>query len=230
MRIDIAFTLAEPAAAATAIVVDVLRATSTIVQALDSGYRRVLCCEEVDDALALRAEHGGVLGGERLAIAIAGFDLGNSPSEYAEPRHETAILTTTNGTRAIVAAATRCDRVLVGSLLNLAPVVEAAREAGGDVAILCAGVKGAFALDDAYCAGRIVELFGGQRTDSAEAALRLARSFPTSLDALQASRSGGNLRANGLAADIAWCARDGSCTAVPRFLGMSGVAAEVGLA
>ncbi|TML47408.1 MAG: 2-phosphosulfolactate phosphatase, partial [Actinobacteria bacterium] len=90
MRIDVAFTPAEAAAAPTGIVVDVIRATSTICQALASGYARVFCTSEVDEARTLRAELGdGVLGGERKNVRIDGFDLGNSPREYLEPLGET---------------------------------------------------------------------------------------------------------------------------------------------
>src|SRR4029453_750701 len=96
---------------------------------------------------------------------IPGFDFGNSPRDFVEPSAENLILTTTNGTRAIVEAAARCDVVLVGSLLNLDPVATAAREGGEDVEVVCAGVQGEFALDDAYCAGRIVERLGGQPTE-----------------------------------------------------------------
>ncbi len=230
VRVDVAFTPAELAGAPVAIVVDVLRATSTISQALASGYRRVLCCEEVEQARSLRAERGeGVLGGERGAVLIPGFDLGNSPREYVEPRGETVILTTTNGTRAVVVAAALCERVLVGSLLNLEAVVTAAQEGGEDVTVVCAGREGSFVLDDAYCAGRFVELLGGERSDSAEAAVRLVRSYPSVEEALAASSSAENLRANGLAADIAWCARESVCAVVPRFAGRDGVAAEVTL-
>ena len=94
------------------IVIDVIRATSTICQALASGYERVLCAAEVEDARALRGELDGVtLGGERLGLRIDGFDLGNSPAEYLEPRSPVLAMSTTNGTRAIVTAAERCDRV-----------------------------------------------------------------------------------------------------------------------
>ena len=106
MRVHVAFTPAEAERAPTAIVVDVLRATSTIAQALASGYRRVLCCAEVEEAFALKERLAdAVLGGERKAVAVPGFDLGNSPREYLELRGETLILTTTNGTRAILSAA-----------------------------------------------------------------------------------------------------------------------------
>src|SRR5712691_5606476 len=120
MRIDVAFTPAEAGSAPLGIVVDVLRATSTIAQALASGYRRVLCCTEIEDARALRAQiPDSLLGGERKAVRIQGFDVGASPREFLEPRAETLILSTTNGTRTILAAASRCDEVLLGSLLNL---------------------------------------------------------------------------------------------------------------
>ena len=100
------------------------------------------------------------LGGERLGVRIDGFDLGNSPREYLEPRSTVLSMSTTNGTRAIVTAAERCERVVVASLLNLDAVVADAASHGDDVAVFCAGVKGAFALDDAYVAGRIAEALG----------------------------------------------------------------------
>ena len=75
-------------------------------------------------------------------------------------RTPTLAMSTTNGTRAIVTAAERCERVLIASLLNLAAVTEAARAHGEDVAVFCAGVKGSFALDDSYVAGRIADLLG----------------------------------------------------------------------
>src|SRR5688572_12738250 len=177
MRVHVAFTPDEAAAAPVGVVVDVLRATSTIAQALASGYRRVLCSAEIDEALALRDAVGDALvGGERNAVQVEGFDLGASPREVVEPRAETLILSTTNGTRTILRAAEACEVVLLGSLLNLDAVASAVRERGEDVAILCAGFKGAFALDDAYCAGRIVQLAGGERTDAAIAAELVARS------------------------------------------------------
>lgn len=228
MRVHVAFTPAETGSAETGVVIDVLRATSTIVQALASGYRRVFACGEIDEARALRAAEGeGLLAGERECVRIPGFDLGNSPREFLEPAGETVILTTTNGTRALVAAAERCDRVYAGSLLNLAAVVRAAKAGGGDVAIVCAGVKGEFAMDDAYCAGRIAELLGGEPTDAAVAAMRLRASFATGEKGLGASQSARNLVMADLADDIVWCARESVLDAVPRFTRMVGTAAEL---
>jgi 2-phosphosulfolactate phosphatase len=220
----VAFTPDEAASAPVGVVVDVIRATSTIAQALAAGYERVLCAAEIDEARALRAElPDSVVGGERNAVRIDGFDVGASPREFLEPVARTLILSTTNGTRTILAAAARCDEVLLGSLLNLGAVARAAGERGEDVAVLCAGFKGAFALDDAYCAGRIVQLVDGSRSDAAIAAELVARSFPTALDGLRARTYG----PPGLEADIAFCAREDVLDVVPRLAGMVGTAAEI---
>jgi 2-phosphosulfolactate phosphatase len=224
MRVHVAFTPAEAERAPTAIVVDVLRATSTIAQALASGYRRVLCCAEVEEAVALRGRLGdAVLAGERQAVAIPGFDLGNSPREFTEPRGETLVLTTTNGTRAILAAAANAETVLVGSIMNLAAVA-AAVPPGVDAEIVCAGLQGRFTIDDAYCAGRIAALLGGDRTDAAEAAVRLARSFPSAEAGLSASENPEHAR---LGEDVAWCARESVLDVAPRLDRLDGEAAEI---
>ena len=231
MRVHVAFTPGELTPGTVGIVVDVLRATSTMSQALAAGYRRVLCCAEIEDARALAVTEGDVkLAGERRLEHIEGFDFGNSPRELAgEPAAETLILSTTNGTRLLVAAAARFEHVLVGSLLNLSAVAAAARKTGEEVSVLCAGVLGELALDDAYCAGRIVAALGGDHADSAAAAARLAASFPDSQAGLGASRSASNLRKHGLEEDIEWCARESALDVVPRFVRMVGPAAEVAL-
>ncbi|MGI9659549.1 MAG: 2-phosphosulfolactate phosphatase [Gaiellaceae bacterium] len=230
MRVDVAFApeLAKPAP--TAIVIDVLRATSTIAQALDAGYERIYCCVGVEDARELRSGLGhGVLAGERRCVRIPGFDLGNSPREFLEPADRAAILTTTNGTRALVAAAERAERVFAASLLNLSAIAEAARDAGEDVSIVCAGVEGAFAMDDAYCAGRLVAELACEPTDAAHAAARISDSFETAEAGLRASQSGRNLLAAELEEDIAWCARADVLHLAPRVLGTTPLAVEVGI-
>ena len=232
MHVDVVFTPDEAGAAPTGVVIDVIRATSTICQALAAGYRRVLCTAEVGEARAVRDARGeGVLGGERHAVRIPGFALGNSPREYLEPIAGTLILSTTNGTRAVVAAAQRCERVFIASLLNLAAVVEAARTAGEDVVVVCAGVQGALALDDAFVAGRIVELLGWERTDAAAAAARLVSTWSGAEEAFRASKSGRNLMENApeLEADIPFCARESVLDVVPRLVAMRDGAAEISL-
>ena len=226
MRVDVAFTPAEKVSAHVGIVVDVIRATSSIAQALASGYERVLCCAEIDEARALRAELGdeAVVGGERNAIVVDGFDVGASPREFAAPpKARTLILTTTNGTGAILTAASECDVVLLGALLNLSAVAKAARDENGDVAVICSGFKGSFALDDAYCAGRIVDALGGEPSDAAIAASTLAAAWPDPLAGLNARTYG----PPGLEDDIRHCAQVDYVSVVPRFTGMKGAAAEI---
>lgn len=230
MRVHVAFTPDEQAAAPTGVVVDTIRATSTIAQALAAGYERVLCAAEVEEARALAGD-GVVLGGERLGVRIEGFELGNSPQEYLEPRGHTLAMSTTNGTRAVLVAAERCERVLIAALVNVGAVVEACRAHGEDVAIFCAGVKGQPCIDDTYVAGRIAERLGCERSDSAEIAVRLVHSFGNAEEAFRLSRSGRNLINHGpeLEADIPWVAREDLLDVVPRFVAMAGVAAEIRL-
>jgi 2-phosphosulfolactate phosphatase len=231
MRVHVAFTPGELTPAPVGVVVDVLRATSTICQALASGYDRVRCCAEVDEARALAQSEGPAkLAGERRLEHIEGFDFGNSPRELdGEPASGTLVLTTTNGTRLLVAAAERFERVYVGSLLNVDAVAAAARESGEDVAVLCAGVLGELALDDAYCAGRIAQELGGEPEDSARAAILLANSFSSALEGLGASRSAANLQRHGLEADVERCAQENVLDVVPRYVRRVGPAAEVRL-
>lgn len=226
MSVHVALTPSEEAAAQIGIVVDVIRATSSIAQALAAGYERVLCCREIDEANALRAELGdeAIVGGERNGVVVEGFDVGASPREFAAgPQAATLILSTTNGTAAILGAAARCETVLVGSLLNLAAVTAAARALGGDIAVFCAGFQGGFALDDAYCAGRISAGLEGERSDGARAAELIAGSFPNALEGLNARTYG----PPGLEEDIRFCARENVLQTVPRFSRMVGPAAEI---
>ena len=216
MKLSVGFTPAERVAAPVGVVIDVLRATSTICQALAAGWGSVLCVAEIDDARTLAAS-GAALAGERHNVRIDGFDFGNSPREFVDaPPGDSLVLTTTNGTRALLAAAGRCDTVLVASLLNLDAVVGAVRARGEDVAILCAGVEGAFAIDDAYVAGRIAAALAGTPGDSAIAAVRLAAAFPEAESGIAGGVSAANIRNAGLDDDIRWCARESVLDLVPR--------------
>jgi 2-phosphosulfolactate phosphatase len=217
----VAFTPDEVLEAPVAVVVDVMRATSTIGQALASGYERVYCCREIEDALALRETLGeGLLGGERSAVRIEGFDIGASPREVLEPRGRVLIYSTTNGTRAVLNAAAACGTVLLGSLLNLSAVAEAV---GDDCVIVCAGFQGRFALDDAYCAGRIVQLLGAEVTDAAKACGVLAGSFGSAREGIEARTYG----PPGLGDDIAFCSQEDTIEVVPRYSRMVEDAAEI---
>src|SRR5436305_7043059 len=132
-------------------------------------------------------------------------------------------MTPTNGTRTILAAAARSEQVLLGSLLNLDAIAAAAAAPGEDVTIVCAGFQGTFAVDDAYCAGRIVERLSGDRTDAAVAAAAIARAFPSAWEGVNA-RTYGPL---GLEGDLRWCTQENTLDVVPRFSRMAGPAAEI---
>jgi 2-phosphosulfolactate phosphatase len=225
VQIHVAFTPRDAAPGRVQVVVDCIRATTTIAQALAAGYERVVCVGEIADAVRERGP-GVVLGGERDGVLIDGFDLGNSPAEYEEPRGSTLVLTTTNGTRAILLAAAEAEIVLVGSLTCLEAVARAvARLAGGgDVSIRCAGVRGEVALDDVYVAGRLVERIGELAgpaflTDGARCARAVARAYADPAVALPDSQSARDLDGTGHEPDVARCARESVIDVVPRVSG-----------
>jgi 2-phosphosulfolactate phosphatase len=224
--IDVAFTPSEARRAEMAVVVDVLRAGSTIVSALEGGFRRVLCCDTVERAEWLRAP-GRLLAGERGCRRIPGFDHGNSPAGLGGGAGAELVLCTTNGAPAIMAATGSADEVLVGSLLNLDAIIEALPPSV-EMTVVCAGTNGRFALEDAYVAGRIVARLSGKRTDAARAAERIAAAYAGPLEPLGESADARVLRETGQAADIELCARESLVSAVPRVSGRSrGVATVV---
>ena len=230
MLVHVAFTPDEGGAAPTGIVIDVIRATSTMCQALDSGYERVFCTAEVEEARALRDRLGeGVLGGERSAVRIPGFDLGNSPGSTSSlpPRRSSCRRRTAPARWWLPPSAASASSWR--PLLNLAAVVEETRRAGDDAIVVCAGVQGTLALDDAYVAGRIVDALGWGRTDAAEAAARLAATWGGAEEALRASKSGRNLLENApeLEPDIPFCARESVLDVVPRLVELRDGAAEI---
>jgi len=139
----------------TTVVIDVLRATTSIVYALASGARQVLPCVHVAEARQLAAEHGrqAVLGGEREGRRIDGFDLGNSPTEYTSEavRDKTVVFTTTNGTQAMQHCRL-AKRVLIGAFVNFSAVCDQLSQEQ-HVEILCAGTKGQITREDILLAG-----------------------------------------------------------------------------
>ena len=226
--IDVCFTPQEIRPVEVAVVVDVLRATSTIVQALAVGYPRVVCCASVATARELRAP-GRVLAGESACVRVPDFELGNSPTAMAAVGRcgEELVLATTNGSPAVVAAARAAERVLVGCLLNLRAVLAAVPTDAG-VAIVCSGTNGRPALEDVYVAGRLVAALGGVPSDAARVAERAASGYGTPLEPLAASEDGAQLRATGQERDVAWCARESVLEVVPEVWSTQDGAAVVG--
>lgn len=225
--IDVALSPADLRPADVAVVIDVLRATSTATQALAAGYRRVLCAETIELALSLKAP-GRVLAGERNAVKPVGFDQGNSPSEAIERRGDELVLATTNGAPTIVAAAQHAPRVVLACLLNLEAIIRTLRmRAEADVQIVCSGTDSAVALEDVYVAGRLCSALAGERTDAALVAEATARAFTTPFDALAASADAAKLSAAGLGGDIADCALQSVLDVVPTVTAAGGGVATV---
>jgi 2-phosphosulfolactate phosphatase len=182
----------------------------------------VLCCEEVEGAERLRGPDR-VLAGERDCVAIPGFDRGNSPLGFEKTGKGDLVLSTTNGSRAIVAAADRSQDVVLGALANLEAVLDAIPD--DDVTMVCAGTNGGMAFEDVYLAGLFVERLGGEPTDAALIAARLAAGYSDHEEALNAGANARVLRETDQHADIEYCARESILDVVPRVTGsMPGVA------
>ncbi len=165
MRIDImpiyGRVSANHISGSTVIIVDVLRASSSIITAVMNGANRIVPASDPGEAAALALRLGAkdcVLAGERGGIRIQDFDLGNSPAEFNEKavRDKTVIMSTTNGTEAIKSMAS-AKTVLIGAMINRTAVAKRAVELGDDVLIVCAGTMGRISADDLCAAGAIAE-------------------------------------------------------------------------
>jgi 2-phosphosulfolactate phosphatase len=171
---------------AWAVVIDAVRASTTIVTALAHGAAAVVPVATPEEAWVrarTTTDPRPLLGGERGGGPPPGFDCGNSPAEYTRERvaGREVVFTTTNGTRALLAAA-GADRVAVGGFVNAGAVTRWLAAAPGPVWLVCSGEQGRFCLEDAACAGYLVERLEAGRdglrlSDGARAALRLGRSY-----------------------------------------------------
>jgi 2-phosphosulfolactate phosphatase len=201
------------------VVIDVLRASTTITTALAAGAAAVVPCLEITEARELAFKRpGSLLGGERRGQRIEGFDLGNSPADYVPERvaGKTIVFTTTNGTRALNRC-TGAGRVLIGGLVNRQAVCRAL-QADPCVHLVCAGTGGEFSFEDALAAGAMVQqLATGEESWQVNDAARICRLAWESdtnggqdagrlLAALAASRGGRNLIEIGLGDDLPWAA------------------------
>jgi 2-phosphosulfolactate phosphatase len=194
----------------TAVVFDVLRATSTIITGLEHGVERFFPVETVEAAKALKIQDRSLLlAGERGGLPLEGFDLGNSPAEFKEIRGKSVVLTTTNGTVALHRVR-RAKRVYVGALLNLDSLAQVLdSEGSANVLVVCAGTGEDFALEDAVAAGGLVDrLSHNSLSDSAVLVKSLYREASSDLlSFLRRSRNGRSLAGIGKAQDIEECAR-----------------------
>lgn len=238
MKLSIYFTPLGVSAADIAgkpvIVLDVLRTTTTIVAALGNGARGVVPAQTADDAVRLAGnleKDSVLLAGERRLERIEGFALGNSPREMSAElvRGKTIVMSTTNGTGAIVSAEAG-KPVLVAAATNFTATVERARQAfeqTGEIVVLCSGRERQFALEDAYAAGRFAQALvpGRQRrsadlNDGAIAALELVRRYGDKWkNAITASAAAHDLKRMGFKQDVATATEVDTHRIVPEYAG-----------
>lgn len=194
----------------SAVVIDVLRATSSMIAALDNGAHRIIPTIEVEEARALKRslpEGSVVLGGERGGLMIDGFDLGNTPQEFSAEKvaGRTVVMTTTNGTRAILMAL-GAEKVYIAALTNAAAMARVLTEGEGDVVLVGSGTERRISWEDSLCAGAIIQRLmngpgggGFHLTDSALIAAEIWESRQHDpVGALRLGRGGRNVVRNGV--------------------------------
>lgn len=200
----------------TVVVFDVLRATSSITAALAAGVSEIRVFGSIDEAQKGSAGFTGkrLLCGEQNCLPPAGFDLGNSPGDFSMAKHAgmTMFMSTSNGTRAIVAARS-APLVLCGSLLNAFAVAQALKTGGRDVTLLCSGTGGEPAKEDSIGAGAVIDALQklGPCEVDGEVAIMAKALFDEAADdlpaALSATPGGENVIRVGLKDDITFAAR-----------------------
>jgi 2-phosphosulfolactate phosphatase len=238
MNIDVLWTPSElervPVHNRSVVVVDVLRSATTVATAIDNGAKAVVPASSIEEALRIANSIGRddvLLCGERQGIRIEGFDLGNSPGEFTNEAvgDRTIVMTTTNVTSALALLGGARAVYMVG-LVNLGAVAKQLREDEGEPLIVCAGRGGRVSVEDALCAGLLVEAYlkrdrgkkaQSQRAelgDGAVAALALAREHtPVSAEVLRETAAGRAIEQIGQGADIVFCGRLDSVPVVPVF-------------
>ena len=207
-----------------AVVIDVLRSTTTIVHALAAGCKAVRPCLEVDEARALAGEMRAgrvILAGERDGQPLPGFDLGNSPGEFTAKACKgcTLVLTTSNGSRALLKAA-EAERVLVAAFVNYSAVCEQLRLDERPLHIICSGTEGEISLEDTILAGAIIDFLSEagevSLNDSARLAWDCYENHGRLLEgALEVSKGGAKLKGLGYDEDIKAAARIDQFALVP---------------
>ncbi|HLG74483.1 MAG TPA: 2-phosphosulfolactate phosphatase [Chloroflexota bacterium] len=235
VALEVAFLPGEVAAleGRVAVVLDVLRATSSIVTLLDRGAASIGLAASVADARAKARERPGtLLCGEEGGLPPFGFDYGNSPTEFAslDLTGKHFVMATTNGTNAVRACAA-ASVVLIGAVLNanalVREILELLRELSA-VVLVCAGRQGQFVLDDAAVAGYLCHILLNEAklrdlpvttNNAAVAAYRLYHSYGNLLSALNDSASGQALYPLRLGADVQYCAQQSISKRVPRLDG-----------
>jgi 2-phosphosulfolactate phosphatase len=232
MHIDIQFLPFSPDPSTlsrrTIVVIDVLRATSVIIQALSQGAMEVIPVSTVEEAFQMAKnfpQGTTLLGGERGSKKIGGFDLGNSPREYIaeKVKGKRVILTTTNGTKAFHSVSSGKE-IMAGSFFNIGATARQCLDLNRDILLFPSGDGGRFSLEDAVCGGMLIDQVikpmkkSIDLTDTAQSALILYQRFENNLiEAFRVSCHGKDLVAKGFEDDLAYCAQIDITDIVPTF-------------
>ncbi|MBR3113498.1 MAG: 2-phosphosulfolactate phosphatase [Methanobrevibacter sp.] len=207
MKVTLSFE--ESASSDVSIMVDALRASSTITVALDK-FKRVIPCFTLEEALKIKETNGGVVAGERMGKQVEGFDLGNSPTAIndLETWEDTLILTTSNGTRILE---NMHSQVLIGSLINAKAVAkESIGIAKEHIDVVMAGVKGNFAIEDYLASGEILYWISQcldecEISEYAQTAILASRDYESLKDSFINSRTAKRLIELGYENDVDFC-------------------------
>ena len=232
MRLDVFFTPNQVKPADTAgrlvVIVDVLRASTTVATALGNGAKTVIPLEGADEVITRSKEFartGVLLAGEQKMLPIAGFDLGNSPQDFTKKAVEgkTILITTTNGTRTLLGVQGARD-IVIASYVNFTAVLammKLAARSNTDIAIICAGEEGSFTLEDAACAGRYVRAIPKRAdkviwNDAASASVLIERKYGDNIEKVfKESSHGQALESAGFGDDLTAAAEVDSYPVVP---------------
>lgn len=208
------------------IVIDMFRATSVIVTALNNGCKEVLPFLTIEETLENAKKFNRedyILGGERRAVKIEGFDLSNSPLEYIEDivKNKYVLMTTTNGTRALTNS-TSAKRILIAAMINARAVAEKLIEINEDVVIINAGTNGNFSMDDYICSGYIInEMLESNQdldlTDIAKTANIIYKGNPDILSYVKEATHYSVMRSLKLELDIEYCTKKSIIKIVPEY-------------
>ena len=214
----------------TIVVIDVLRASTTIVTALFNGAREIIPVTTVERAVKISGRLFGdvvLLGGERNGKMVQGFNLGNSPAEYTEERvkGKAIVFSTTNGSQAIEKAR-YAQLLLVCAFINISAVAAALNDLNRDFIIVCSGRDGTFSIEDTVCAGLLLHLLQDKHgheltfSDAAYAAFLLYKAHSKNiLKMVKNSQHGKYLAEIGFAEDLKQCAQVDIMGIVPQLMG-----------
>lgn len=208
------------------VVIDMFRATSVIVTALNNGCKEVrpyLTIEETIESAKILNREDYVLGGERKAVKIEGFDLSNSPLEYTRDivKGKSVLMTTTNGTRTLTKS-TSAERILIAAMINAKAVAEKLLDINKDVVIINAGTNGNFSMDDYICSGYIINEMLKSRsnldiTDIAKTANLIYESHPDIISYVKEATHYSVMKSLELDKDIEYCTKKSIINIVPEY-------------